>query len=369
MGKKYEFTGQLINFNGHILQRIRRIKDGKMGGWIDSEDNLSHFGSCWIADNAKVYGNAKVTENAQISGEAQIFMRVTISGYAEVTGHAHIDGNVTISDKARISGNAHIGGMCTICDQAIIGGNAQIIGSNVKIQNHAKIYDNATISGYAIIKDFAKIYGNAEVSMYAKVGKNAQVYDNAIIRENAKITDYARIYGFAKILGHAVVKDTAKVFGSSRIVNNAIISGKSNINCPMDIGFNVESQDINNILDSSAKINNTIQWYIDALEKSKGIKIECFDFDNSNYIANKIVVKTLEDSNYELFQILPSIKKDQITYSIKSDIHTDSGYDIDVLLPIKSDESFIKAIEYLIAEFYNFDELIPFAMQLENALE
>jgi hypothetical protein len=40
MEKKYEFTGETLNFNGIILKRIRRISDKLIGGWIQSEDNL-----------------------------------------------------------------------------------------------------------------------------------------------------------------------------------------------------------------------------------------------------------------------------------------------------------------------------------------
>ena len=37
-----------------ILHRIRRIRDGALGGWIEEERNLSHEGSAWIADEAQV---------------------------------------------------------------------------------------------------------------------------------------------------------------------------------------------------------------------------------------------------------------------------------------------------------------------------
>ena len=46
--KKYEFTGVKITWDGGIvLKLIRAVKDfgfvkkGEMGGWIESEDNLS----------------------------------------------------------------------------------------------------------------------------------------------------------------------------------------------------------------------------------------------------------------------------------------------------------------------------------------
>jgi hypothetical protein len=62
--KKYEFTGKSMEFEGMTLRRIRRLSDGVVGGWIQSEDNLSHEGGCFVYHNAKVYHFAKVFDNA-----------------------------------------------------------------------------------------------------------------------------------------------------------------------------------------------------------------------------------------------------------------------------------------------------------------
>lgn len=77
MGPKYEFTNKTMNYNGCILHRIKRISDGKLGGWIESEDNLSQEGNCWIGDNAKVYGDATIYDNAQVFSHADITGNVT----------------------------------------------------------------------------------------------------------------------------------------------------------------------------------------------------------------------------------------------------------------------------------------------------
>ena len=46
MGLKYEFTDETKNYEGHLLHRIRRLSDSKLGGWIESEKNLSQEGNC-----------------------------------------------------------------------------------------------------------------------------------------------------------------------------------------------------------------------------------------------------------------------------------------------------------------------------------
>ena len=57
MEKKYILTDIKKEYDGHILHRIKALKDfalingkevfeGDLGGWVESEDNLSQEGSC-----------------------------------------------------------------------------------------------------------------------------------------------------------------------------------------------------------------------------------------------------------------------------------------------------------------------------------
>ena len=43
-----------------IKNRHQDIKKGDLGGYVESERNLSQYDNCWIYDNAIVFGNAKV---------------------------------------------------------------------------------------------------------------------------------------------------------------------------------------------------------------------------------------------------------------------------------------------------------------------
>ena len=40
--RKYEFTGETMVLGEMVLHRIIRVEDGLVGGWIESEKNLSH---------------------------------------------------------------------------------------------------------------------------------------------------------------------------------------------------------------------------------------------------------------------------------------------------------------------------------------
>ena len=84
--KKYEFTGEekpLLSC-GVMVKRIRRLSDGAIGGWIESEKNLDVSGNAWISGDALVYGNAQISGNARISGNALVYGNARISGDALV---------------------------------------------------------------------------------------------------------------------------------------------------------------------------------------------------------------------------------------------------------------------------------------------
>ena len=78
MEKKFTLTDKTMQFNGKTLYRIKalksfgNVKKYDIGGWVESEDNLSQYGNCWVYNEAKVMDNALVHEDAQVSGHAEI---------------------------------------------------------------------------------------------------------------------------------------------------------------------------------------------------------------------------------------------------------------------------------------------------------
>ena len=114
MEKKYKLTDEILEIGGHVLHRIKALRDfgnvkkGDIGGWIECEDNLSHDDDCWVKGNAEVYGNAKVLGNAKVYG------------YAEVNGYAEVYGNAEVNDNAKVLGNAEVYGNARVCGKAVI---------------------------------------------------------------------------------------------------------------------------------------------------------------------------------------------------------------------------------------------------------
>lgn len=91
--KKYEFTGEVKYIGRKILHRIRAVRDipeyeiksGDMGGWLETEENLSHNGAAWVTDSAVVMDEARVTGAARVTGKALVTDSARVRGKALVT--------------------------------------------------------------------------------------------------------------------------------------------------------------------------------------------------------------------------------------------------------------------------------------------
>ena len=162
MSKKYKLTDETISLNGATLYRIEALKDfgeikkGDKGGFIESEDNLSHEGNAWVYDDACVYDNALVTDNA------------------------------SVSDNARVYGNS-------------------LVYSNAQVYNNARMCGNARVCGNAQVYGYTYVYGNSLVYGNARVSDNAYVYDNASVSDNARVWGNVRVYGNTNVCGDAEI--------------------------------------------------------------------------------------------------------------------------------------------------------------------
>ena len=96
MERKYKLTDECMQYEGHKLYRIQslrsfsNVKEGELGGYIESEDNLSHDGMCWVYGNAKVFGNASVYGNAFVCDYVKVRGDADVYGKAEVRGDAKV---------------------------------------------------------------------------------------------------------------------------------------------------------------------------------------------------------------------------------------------------------------------------------------
>ena len=151
MDKKYKLIKSDIKglYRVKALRNFGDVKKGDIGGYVQSEDNLSHEGYCWVHDNAKIYDDARIYGNSEIWDYA------------------------VIQDNARIYGNSQIS------DCAVIDGNSRIYGDS-EIWNYAIIRDNALIYGDSVISGNAFIEGDAEIKTGRHIGYIEEKFKNVL---------------------------------------------------------------------------------------------------------------------------------------------------------------------------------------------
>ena len=150
---KYELTDETKKRKGHTLYRIRALKDfgdvkkGDLGGWIESEDNLSHEGNCWVGDHALVY------DDAEVYGNANVF------GYAKVYGDAKVHGDAKVYDRAEVFGEAEVYGTAKVFDEAEVFDYAEVY-ENAKVCEDGWVYGNACVYGKETVIDYRAFEGD-----------------------------------------------------------------------------------------------------------------------------------------------------------------------------------------------------------------
>jgi hypothetical protein len=98
---KYEVVANdPIQLDGKTLHRVRRLSDGVIGGYIETQDNLAQAGDCFLFGISRAYDNARITDNAQVYG--------TVYGSAIISGDSKVYGEVF--DQAQVLGQAIIRG-------------------------------------------------------------------------------------------------------------------------------------------------------------------------------------------------------------------------------------------------------------------
>ena len=130
MDKKFELTTDTKIHFGRKLFRIKalisfgNVKVGDLGGYVESEKNLSQSGDAWVYGDARVYGNAEVCGDAWVYGDARVY------------------GNAEVCDNAEVYGNAEVCGNAWVCGNAEVYGNAEVCG-NAEVYGNAEVCDNA----------------------------------------------------------------------------------------------------------------------------------------------------------------------------------------------------------------------------------
>ncbi len=111
---KYKLTEKAITVGGQTLYRIQALKDfrnvksGDLGGFVESEDNLSHDDNAWVFDKAKVFSDAKVFDHAKVFGAAYVLDNAEVFGNATIRGRASVLNDAKFPDKVDVLSVANI---------------------------------------------------------------------------------------------------------------------------------------------------------------------------------------------------------------------------------------------------------------------
>lgn len=164
MDNKYRLTYENKSVRGISLYRIQAIrsfgdvKEGDLGGFVESESNLSHIHNCWIYDDAAVYEVARVAGDTQIRDNACLYEHSLACDMSIISENAKVYGSANIFHGARIRGNSQIGGMSNVYG-SIIHGSAHISGM-VDVYRNAEVCEDVILRGAFCLGADSRITGD-----------------------------------------------------------------------------------------------------------------------------------------------------------------------------------------------------------------
>lgn len=134
----------------------RTVREGEIGGYIQSETNLAQTDHSWVFNTAQVFDNAIlidsiVTDSAKVYGEACVVDSKILQN-AQVKENSHVESSV-IRGRVNVDGSAEV----TASDVS----NASIICHHAKV-NKCIVSDGVRISGNSVATD-SKLSDTSEI--------------------------------------------------------------------------------------------------------------------------------------------------------------------------------------------------------------
>ena len=173
------------------LKDFSNVKKGDKGGWIESEENLSQEGDCWVYKDAWVCGDARICDNAKVWGGAKVYEN------ARVSENAWVYGNVRVFGEARVYGKAWVCHDAEICDNAMVFGNVAVRGA--KVYGRAKLWSTAGSDIYASIENSKSytVFGMKDgFRIFSSNAKNVGYYNDITIENYIEnIQTIRQLYG------------------------------------------------------------------------------------------------------------------------------------------------------------------------------
>ena len=205
--KKYEILidkEHTVKYNGRILHRIRALKDfdgvkkGDIGGFVQSEHNLSHDGNCWIYDDAKCMDSAKCMDDSIMFDNSIMYNNSKMYDYSRMCDYSKMFDNSIMYNNSIMFDNSRM------YDNSIMYDNSRML-------DNSKMYDNSKMCGNSKMYDNSQMYNNSKMFGNSKMFDNTKMYDNSSLHGNAKISDNTILKNNDKIYG-IINKPFKKIF-------------------------------------------------------------------------------------------------------------------------------------------------------------
>ena len=193
---KYEITNIERYWNCHILHRIKALKDftltngkeihkGDLGGWVESEDNLSQEGLCWIYEECKMYENAKRSGNSIGYGNSQQ------SGHSQQYENSQQYGDSCQYDCSKQYGHSRQG-------------------------ENSRQFENSQQFGYSCQCGYSQQFGNSHQFENSFQNEHSCQYGHSCQFEHSCQSGYSKQYGHSHQFGHSKQLDNAKSYSTMR---------------------------------------------------------------------------------------------------------------------------------------------------------
>jgi carbonic anhydrase/acetyltransferase-like protein (isoleucine patch superfamily) len=134
-----------------LVDILHRARAGEEGGYIESPDNLSQVGKCWVGEDAVVMDSAYVHDDAYVGDNAIVCESAGITDWAVVRGNAMVSGLGQVNRHATVEADAHVYGNATITDYAEVSGKARV-GGDAVVMDSANVFGDATVEGHAYVE-------------------------------------------------------------------------------------------------------------------------------------------------------------------------------------------------------------------------
>lgn len=246
--QKYRMLQQYRTLpNQGVVTRIQAIRNfgpvraGTLGGYIESTENLSHKGNCWVADNAIVAGDARVRDDALVRDSAILENKAAAVDRAVICHFARLDGSVLVCGCSTIGHYSCLTDAVNVRDHAIVlceprqGGLHQPVFPHLRdkvvVRDYARILGRVSLSGNVLVEDYALIRHSASLQDDVRVGGFSIVGGRTRLRENAWVLRHAEVSGMAFMNDRSVA------------TGHGLVTGRSQLLCQSSVGGNAQVRD------------------------------------------------------------------------------------------------------------------------------